>query len=482
MIPRLFLKVAALTSMVTPMGAGAVAAERVADGVHVPAHERIVLSNGITLIIVPDPDVPLVAFNVVLRGGELGDPAGKPGVASLVAGLLEKGAGSRNAFQFADAVEGVGGSFSAGAGPEAITIRGQFLARDQPLLLELLADALLRPHFDDSELGKLRARQIELIKAAKDSDPSELIGTYGRAFLFHEHPYGRPVIGDESSLARITREDVLGYYRGQLGADRLTLVFAGDVDAALLKRSVSRLFSRWPKAAQSAPRLAAPARATHRRVLLIDSPGSVQSYFWIGNVGVDRRYRDRAALDLVNTLYGGRFTSILNSELRIKSGLSYGARSGFTRGTVAGEFAIRSFAQTENTGRAIDLALQTLSGLKRDGVSAPMLDSARAYVLGQYPLEFETAADWAVALGELELYHLGLDYIDHYGSELNRVTLGEAQRVIEQAFPGPDAMAIVLIGDAARIRAQVRAYGPITELELTAPTFTAPRTLQREGS
>src|SRR6201994_4182051 len=103
-----------------------------------------------------------------------------------------------------------------------------------------------------------------------------------------------------------------------------------------------------------------PAHVRERSVLLVASPGSVQTYFWIGNVGVDRHYPHRAALDLVNTLYGGRFTSILNTELRIKSGLSYGARSGFSRGTVAGEFAIRSFAQTENTGQAIDLAIQTL--------------------------------------------------------------------------------------------------------------------------
>jgi predicted Zn-dependent peptidase len=439
----------------------------------VPAHERLVLANGLTLIIVPLRDVPLVAFNAVLRGGELGDVVGKPGVASLVAGLLEKGAGDRDAFQFADAVEGVGGSFNAGAGPESITIRGQFLARDQPLLLELLGDALLRPRFDADELETLRERQIELIKAAKDSDPSELIGTYGRAFLFRDHPYGRPVIGNESSLSRITRQNVIDYYHGQFGADRLTLVFAGDLDTELLKRTVTKMFGGWPKAPHALTSLAPPVRARQRRLLLIDSPGSVQTYFWIGNVGVDRRYAGRAALDLVNTLYGGRFTSVLNTELRIKSGLSYGARSGFTRGTVAGEFAIRSFAQTENTGKAIELSLKTLSRLKQEGVTSDMLESARAYVLGQYPLEFETAADWAAALGELELYRLGADDIDGYPAALRRVGVKEAQTVIDQAFPDPDALAIVLIGDAAKIRDQVKEYGPITELALTHPAFDA---------
>src|SRR5206468_12185964 len=111
-----------------------------------------------------------------------------------------------------DAVEGVGGTFNAAAGPESIAIRGQFLARDQHLMLELLADALLRPRFKLEELENLRDRQIELIKAAKDSDPSELIGTYGRAFLFRGHPFARPVSGSETSLAAITHRDIVDYY------------------------------------------------------------------------------------------------------------------------------------------------------------------------------------------------------------------------------------------------------------------------------
>src|SRR5581483_9579706 len=231
---------------------------------------------------------------------------------------------------------------------------GQFLARDQHLMLELLADALLRPRLEPEELETLRSRHIEMIKAAKDADPSELIGLYGRSFLFRAHPYGRPVIGSESSLAAITHQDVLEHYAMNFGADRLTLVFAGDVDPAWLRRMVNKLFGRWKRASLRAPRLSPASRIQDRQVLLIDSPGAVQTHFWAGNVGVDRHYPRRAALDLVNTLYGGRFTSIINTELRIKSGLSYGARSGFARGSVAGEFAIHSFAQTDNTSRALN--------------------------------------------------------------------------------------------------------------------------------
>jgi predicted Zn-dependent peptidase len=450
-----------------------------AGGVHVPAHERVVLPSGVTLLIVPSRDVPLIAFQAVVRGGPLGDSVrGRghralvpSGTSSLVAGLLEKGAGERDAFAFADAVEGVGGNFSVNAGSEAVSISGQYLARDQQLMIELLADALIRPRFDAPELEKLRDRRIELIKATKDSDPAELIGVYGRAQLFGDHPFGRPAGGSESSLASVGNQDVLDYYNAHVGADRLLLVVAGDVDVPALKRDVTRAFGDWRPAAVALTRTPEAPRIKGRRVLLVDSPESAQTYFWLANVGVNKRYPQHAALDLVSTLYGGRFTSILNTELRIKSGLSYSARAGFARGTAAGEFAIRSFTDTENTARAIDLSLATLTRLKRDGVTLDMLDSARAYVLGQYPLGFETASDWAAALAELEFYDLGSAYIDDYAAMLRAVTLDDARQVIDTAFPSPDDLTVVLVGDASHIREAARQFGPVTEMSITQPAF-----------
>jgi predicted Zn-dependent peptidase len=449
--------------------------------VQVPPHERIVLPNGATLIVVPSRDVPLVAFQAVLRGGPLCDPgnchgpaAGSEciaGVSSLVAGLLEKGAGDRDAFAFADTVEGAGGNFSVTPGLEALSISGQYLARDQRLMIELLADALIRPRFDPRELDKLRDRRIELIKATKDSDPAELIGVYGRAQLFGTHPFAQPTGGSEKSLASVTHEHVLKYYADHFGADRLILVVAGDLDVPALRRQVQDAFGTWRRAGVPIPRPPEAPRTQGRRVLLVDSPESAQTYFWLANVGVNKRYRHHAALDLVNTLYGGRFTSMLNTELRIKSGLSYSARAGFFRGTVAGEFAIRSFTDTANTRKALDLSLDTLARLKRDGVTSDMLDSARAYVLGQYPLGFETASDWAGALAELEFYDLDPAYIDDYDAMLRAVTLDDARQVIEEAYPGPEDLTIVLVGDAKKIRRVARRYGPVTVMSITQPEF-----------
>jgi zinc protease len=442
-------------------------------GFGIPAHERIVLANGMTLLIVPRRDVPLVAFQMLIRGGALGDPAERAGLASLTAGLLDKGAGARDAAAFAESVEGAGGSFAASAGAECISINGQFLAQDQARMLELLADAVLDPRFSASEFTRQRTRQIGHIRSLKDSDPSELLPQYGRALLFGAHPYGRPASGSEESLQAIALKDVVEYHRAHIGADRAALVVAGDVDVAWLKADVARRFGAWQPAATPLPAVAATVRLRKRRVLLVDSPGSAQSYFWVGATGLDRAYPQRAALDLVNSQFGGRFTSLLNSELRIRSGLSYGAASGFTRSRAAGEFAIRTFAETRHTVRAIDLVLKTLSRLKRAGITQAMLDSARSYVMGQYPMNLETAADWAAQLAELELYGLDPGYIENYGPALRNVTLRDAHRVLEQAFPLGRQLAIVVIGDAQQVRARLERYGPVQQIALAADSFTA---------
>jgi len=453
------------------LSGAAIGADAAPVGVKVPAHQRFVLSNGLTIVLVPRKDVPLIAFSGFVRGGSLADPVDKPGVASLVAGLLDRGSGKRNAYQFADAVEGVGGSFNAAAGAEAITVSGQFLARDRSLMIELVADALMRPHFDAQEFESYRNREIEFIKSAKDSDPSQLVGIYGRAALFGSHPYGRPQGGSERSLAAITQSDVATYHAGNFGADRATLVFAGDLDAKWMKQALTSAFGGWAKAKAPLATLKPAPRVTGRHVVLIDSPGSVQTYFWMGNVGVDRRYSGRPALDLVNTLYGGRFTSILNTELRIKSGLSYGASSRFTRGTVPGEFAIRSFTRTDNTAKALDLTLETLETLKRGDLAPEMLESARAYVLGQFPLQLETAAHWAVTLADLEFYGLTRDYIEGYGTALTKVDLAETAAVTADAFPRSSDLVIVLVGDAAKIREAAAKYGRVTEMKISDPDF-----------
>ena len=339
-------------------------------GVRLPPFEQHTLANGVVLVLMEKHDTPLVSMRALLRGGSLGDPAGKEGSAALLAELLQKGAGKRDAVAFAEAIESVGGELAASAETESLAVGASFLARDVDLMVELVADALLRPRLDAQEFAKARTLAVQSIAAAKDADPRELIGIYGDAWLFRGHPYGRPTEGSEKSLESISLDDLKSYYAAQCGGDRLIVTVVGDIRAAEMKRRLEAAFGGWQKSTVAAPVATAMARVQGRRVLLVDKPGATQTYFWLGNVGADRTDPARAAQSVANTIFGGRFTSMLNTELRIKSGLSYGASSGFARLTKPGAFQITSYTQTgedlrSDGPRARDARSAALGGRRR---------------------------------------------------------------------------------------------------------------------
>lgn len=445
------------------------------NGVKVPPYERVPLGNGAVVLLMERHDVPLIAFSAVLRGGAVSDPAGGSGVASLLAGLLQKGAGARDAVQFAETVASVGGQIETSVSTESISVNGSFLARDQQLMVELVADLLQRPRLEQAQFDTLRARQIEFIRAAKESDLGALAPIYGESELFAGHPYGRSVDGSEASLAAIKHADLQRYYQEQVGADRLILAVAGDFKAAQLKQRISRAFSGWRKAGTALPPIPKAERVASRRVLLVDAPESVQAYFWAGNVAVAKSDPRRPSLDVTNTLFGGRFTSMLNTELRIRTGLSYSASSRFDRLLQPGHWEMSSFTQTDTTIQALDLMLATLDQLHATGLDPKMVESGKSYVQGQFPLALETSEQWAAQLATLEFYGLDRRYIDDYSQQLGTVTAADSKKVIDEVFPPSTALAIVVIGNAGAIRDGLRKYGPITEMKLADPTFAPVR-------
>ncbi len=442
-----------------------------AADIKLPDYQTVRLDNGATLLLTPRKDVPMVAASVLVRGGALADPAGKEGTADLLAEMLSKGAGSRDALAFAQAVDGAGGNLDFGSSSEALTANAQFLSKDTGLMLSLLADALLRPAMAPAEFDKLRKRAIDGIATAKDSDPRRLIGLYASGWLFRGHPYGRPAGGDETSLATITLDDLQAFRRQQMGGDRLVISIAGDFDPAAVTAQVRQAFGGWAKAEGALPQVAAKARESGRRVLLVDKPGATQTYFALGNVGSQRSDPAHAAQDLVQTAFGGRFTSMLNTELRVKSGLTYGAGSRIERPRQPGAVQITSFTKTDSTKAAIDLAIATLDRLHKDGLDAATLQSARNYIAGQFAPGMETAPQLASAIAWLALYGDGRDYIDGYLGQVAAATPAQVAAA-RGVFPASKNLVIVAIGDAAKIRTVMQSYGPVTEMKLTDPRFS----------
>ena len=261
----------------------------------------------------------------------------------------------------------------------------------------------------------MRTLAIQSIAAAKDSDPRALMGSYGDAWLFQGHPYGRPVGGSEATLAAIRLEDLQRFYAEQVGGDRLIITVVGDFDAATMLQKLERSHGSWRKAALPVPVAPAPARAQGGSVLLVDKPGATQTYFWLGTLGASRSDPARTAQSVVNTVFGGRFTSMLNTELRVNSGLTYGANAVFDRRIQPGAFRIASYTETGKTVQAIDLALATLARLHRDGLDADAAASPRrATSSGSSRRRLETNGQIAARLSDLLFHGLGREDVDGY--------------------------------------------------------------------
>lgn len=441
------------------------------EGIKLPEYQTVRLDNGATLLLIPRKDVPMVAATALVRGGALADPAGKEGVAVLTADLMGKGAGSRDALAFSQTVDGSGGSLNFGTTTEAIVAHASFLSKDTGLMLNLLADALLHPRMSQEEFDKLRQHAIDGIATAKDADPRRLIGLYSDGWLFRNHPYGRPADGDETSLARISLQDLDTFRQQQMGGDRLILAIAGDFDPAAVTAQVQRLFGTWTHAQAPLPQVAAKAKETGRRVLLVDKPGATQTYFTLVNIGSQRGDPAQAAQDLVQTVFGGRFTSMLNNALRVKSGLTYGANSRIERPRQPGDVSITSYTKTDTTKAAIDLAIRTLDQLHRDGVDATALQSAKNYIAGQFAPTLETSPQLAGAIASMTLYGEDRSSLDGY---LDRVAAATPDQVAaaRAVFPDSENLVIVAIGDASKIRDVMKSYGPLTEMKLSDPHFS----------
>ncbi|MEM6639348.1 MAG: pitrilysin family protein [Pseudomonadota bacterium] len=436
-----------------------------------PPMQRVTLDNGAVLQLAVKADVPLVALSASVRGGAVADPANRAGLAAMTAALLEKGAGSRDARALADAVADVGGVLAAGAGRESARISAGFLAQDTELMLELVLDMLMAPAFTEEEFERARTRSIESLKAARDGDPRSLIGRYGQAFLFGDHPYGNAVSGTETSLAALSRDDVLAHYRSHYGPERLVITVVGDIDPAKVRATLTRRLSGWREAGQPAPTIPAPRVTSSGQVLLIDKPGATQSYFWMGAPGVARNDDREAAIDVANTLFGGRFTSLLNTALRVESGLTYGAGSRLSRLSQPGSVAIVSFTATADTRAAMDLALDVLDRFKEGDIEPALLASARTYLRGQSPLDFETASQVAGTLTSLAFYGQSVDAVDGYDAAVAGVDADALNAVIKSVYPDRTGLTTVVIGDAKAIREDVARYGEVTVMPITAPAF-----------
>src|SRR5215475_982819 len=443
-----------------------------AQTLKLPPHEKIVLKNGLTLLVMEKHGVPIVSFNVIVKAGSAAEPADQAGLAGITAGLLRKGTQKRTAQQFASDIDFIGGSFDAGSEFDYSAVSAEFLTKDLDRGLDIFSDALLHASFPQAEVDKLLAQSIDGIKGAKDQAEA-VIFSYYDGYLYGTHPYGRPG-GDELTFKKIQRDAILKFYQTYYVPSNTILAVAGEFNAAELKKKLEDTFGAWPAKTAPAVNIPAATAVKGKHLLLIDKPDATQTYFAIGNVGVTANDPDRVAIRVVNTAFGGTFASLLNTALRIESGYTYGASSFFRNQKAAGPFILYSFTKNETTAPAIDLALKVLDDLHKNGLTAAQLDTAKKYIKGQFPPRIETSGQLAARIAASEFYGLDDNEINQLEARIDAVTLESAKQIIEKHFP-KENMVFVLIGKASEIAPAVKKYADTQDArKISEPGFWPP--------
>ena len=436
-----------------------------APSLKMPPVQKQKLSNGLAVWIVEHHEVPLAQVNMIVRSGSAADPIGKYGLGSLAAAMLDEGAGSRSALEIADALEFLGANLSTTSSFDYSAIRMSVPVSKLADALPVMADVTLRPTFPPGELDRLKKERLTGLLQARDNPAALIQMAFPRVIYGPTHRYGTSANGLPPALESFTAADMQTFYRAHYRPENSTLLVVGDVTPASVMPMLEKAFGSW-KGEGMAPLVAEVPMAPQlkaRQVYIVDKPDAPQTQIRIGWVGVPRSTADYAALEVLNTILGGSFTSRLNQNLREEHGYSYGASSVFDMRLSAGPFMAAAGVQSDKTGESVK---EFFNELTRIGTLVPEdeLKKAKNYVALGFPGEFETTGDLARKLEELVVYNLPEDTFAKFVSSVTSVTAADLQKLAAR-YIQPDKMAVVVVGDRRVIE------GPIRQLNLGPLNF-----------
>lgn len=427
-----------------------------------PPFAETILANGMRVLVVSNAKQPVLSLTLAVPGGSFYDASGKSGTAEMVAGLLTKGAGARTAEQLSATIEGVGGSLSASAGADFLTVSAAVLTNERRLAFELLADAALRPTFPATEIDLLRKQTLSSLALAK-SQPGSIAGQAFAKGLYGEHPYGRAA--DEASVGAITRDDLTAFHRQRMRPSQALLVIAGAIDTVEARQLAEETFGAWGGVAAGAPVTRAAPQRARTEILLVHRPGSVQSNIIVGNTTWMATDTRSYALTLANQVLGGASDSRLFQILREQKGWTYGAYSSVARRKGLGTFSATAEVRTAVTDSAL---VELLAQLRRIGGTPLPVDEferQKQTLVGRFPLQVETADAVAAQVANARLLGLATDYVQTYRQRLAAVTAEQAQAAARMGMRADGAL-IVVVGDATKIADRLRAIAPLTMVDV----------------
>lgn len=409
--------------------------------------KRMVLDSGLVLLTSEQRALPMVSIELLIDAGSRYEPENQAGLANLTAKLLTYGTQRRSALQISEALDFIGASLSTDSGEDVASVSLTILKKDLAMGLDLLAEILTQSTFPQGEIDRQKQAVIASIRA-REEDPGAVAATKFAAALFPQSPYGRPVEGTEvtvKGLQRKSLQDFSGYYR----PNRAIISVVGAIGEKEIAQALNRAFSGWNKGEPSGKMLV-PTNIGAAQQLQINKD-LTQSNIILGHNGVTRGNPDYYAVQVMNyILGGGGFSSRVMDSIRNERGLAYSVYSYFAAEKSHGSFQFVMQTKNETALEAIQIARDEIRRIREAPVSEQELNDAKDYLIGSFPLRFDTNRKVAGFLAQVEYYQLGLNYPEQYAGLIRKVTREDVQRVAKE-YLRPEQLITVIVGNLKKL-------------------------------
>lgn len=434
-----------------------------------PRIERATLTNGLSVWLVQRHELPVVNATLQIRAGSSQDGA-QPGIATMVAALLDEGTAKRSSLDFAKALDMLGANLSASAGSEQTSISLETLSKNLDAALGLMGEMTAQPAFKAEELERERKARLQGLKQQKDVATLVADRVFNQVVYGESHPYGHSSPGTLASIQALSRDDIASYYDRYYRPNNAVLIVVGDATLQQLTPKLETAFAGWTSKPVPAEAAAVPQRPADKpmAVYLVDKPNAAQSEIRIGQPCASRTVDpDYYALQVAMTALGGQFTSRINLNLREKHGFTYGARGNITYRRGPGPFIASGGVFTAKTDSSLAEFMNELKDIRGPRpLTAAETEAAKNSILRGYPRRFETPDATIGVLGDLALYNLPDSEISNFLTQVGNVKPEDVTRVTAK-YLSPEQMTVVVVGDLSKIRTGIEALhlGPITVLD-----------------
>lgn len=424
-----------------------------------PTITENVLDNGLEVVVIEQPNMPIISLDIYLAGGSTAAPQDLPGLAGIAGDLITRGTSTRSAQDIAGAIEQVGGSVGSGGG-DSLQLGVFALIEDSDLAFELLADMTLNANFPDNEVERERTERISALEANL-AEPGFVAGrTFGR-LLYEGHPYGNATTF--ASLEAITREDIVSFYESRRHPDNAVLIIAGAITTEEGLAYAEQHFADWEGSAEAISYPALPENSG-QQILLVDRPGSTQANFIMGNIGIQGASLDYFPARVLNHVLGGSISSRLFRNIREEKGYTYSIGSSFSYPADIGRFRVSAAVRNDVIAPALEEVFSEIERIQTEPLTDEEINDARDGIVGEFVFGLETYQDFVESVASYKIRGVELDRLNKWLGYIKDVSKDDVLN-IANSYIHPEDFIIVVVGDAKEIQEQLETLGAVTLLE-----------------